>query len=571
MQALKKLKSTSPKYVKQALDALPATLDDTYTRALLDIEEMYHDHALRLLQWLAYAHSPPTLGELVEAAVTNPDHESSIDADDRGDLDDTLNILSGLVTVEESKDADVEGHSKTRSFTPSASTTDHDKTVVASQSRNITSDTRVRLAHFSVKGYLESKRILKSSADQFYLESATAHRALSQSCLTYLRYYSISPGKTLTEQDLETFPLLKYAAQSWFYHSALQYGGEISREISFLHSEQGKHDWLLVYDPHKPWEKPFKGHEDEEKVAGSAIYYASLLGLPAVVTSLLGSRADANVVGGLYGNALQAASAEDHKEIVQLLLDNKANVNAVGGYYGNALQVASARDHKETVQLLLDNEANVNAVGGYYSNALQAASAEGHKEIVQLLLDNKANINAEGGYYGNALQDAPARGHTEIIQLLLDKEAKINAEGGYYNNALQYASARGHKEIVQLLLDNEANVNAEGGLYGNALQAASARGRKGIVQLLLDNKANVNAEGGLYGNALQAASAEGHKEIVQLLLDNKANINAEDGQYGNALQAAIAGGHEGIIQLLLDKRANANAEGGEYGSAVKDA
>ena len=103
--------------MKQALDDLPATLDDTYTRVLLEIEEMYHDHALTLLRWLAYARSPPTLSELVDAAVTNPIHESFIDADNRGDLEDTLNILSGLVTVEESKDADVDGHSETNYFT----------------------------------------------------------------------------------------------------------------------------------------------------------------------------------------------------------------------------------------------------------------------------------------------------------------------------------------------------------------------------------------------------------------------------------------------------------------------
>jgi hypothetical protein len=99
-----------------------------------------------------------------------------------------LNILSGLVTVEESKDADVEGHLKTKSFTSDVSTIDHDSADVASHSQNLTLDTRVRLAHFSVKEYLESKRILKSGADQFYLESARGHIALSQSYLTYLRY-----------------------------------------------------------------------------------------------------------------------------------------------------------------------------------------------------------------------------------------------------------------------------------------------------------------------------------------------------------------------------------------------
>jgi hypothetical protein len=392
--------------VRKALDDLPATLDDTYTRVLLDIEEMYHDHALTLLRWLAYARSPPTLGELVDAAVTDPVHESHIDADNRGDLEDTLNILSGLVTVEESKDTDVEGRSETKYSTTDVSIIDHDSADVAFHSRNLTPDTRVRLAHFSVKEYLESKRILKSGADQFYLESATGHRVLTQSCLTYLRYYSVSCEKTLRVQDLETFPLLEYAAKSWFYHSTMQCGDEVNREMSLLHPQQARDDWLLVYNPESCRIKPFGGTGRVEGGSGSAIYYASLLGLPVVVTKLLSNGANVNAEGGKYGSPLQAASAQGEKEIVQLLLNNGAKVDAVGGYYGGPLQAASARGHKEIAQLLLNNGAKVDAVGGYYGGPLQAASYEGHKEIVQLLLNNGAKVDAEGGEYGGPLQDA---------------------------------------------------------------------------------------------------------------------------------------------------------------------
>jgi len=248
----KNLKSTSPKYAKQALNALPATLDDTYTRVLLDFDEIYHDHALTLLRWLAYARSPPTLGKLVDAAVTDPIYESSIDADNRGDLEDTLNILSGLVTIEESQSTSAENYSGTRISTSDVSTTGHEQGSAMFHSEHQTPDTRVRLAHFYVKEYLDSRRILKSGADQFHLESSAGHRVLAQSCLTYLRYYSASCKKSLKIEDLETFPLLKYAAQSWFYHSTLQCGGEISREMSILRLEQVRDDWLVIHDPDEP-------------------------------------------------------------------------------------------------------------------------------------------------------------------------------------------------------------------------------------------------------------------------------------------------------------------------------
>ena len=52
---------------------------------------------------------------------------------------------------------------------------------------------------------------------------------------------------------------------------------------------------------------------------------------------LLDKGADINAQDGEYGNALQAASDEDHDQVMQMLLDKGANVNAQGGEYGNAL------------------------------------------------------------------------------------------------------------------------------------------------------------------------------------------------------------------------------------------
>lgn len=316
---------------------------------------MYHQEALALLRWLAYARSPPTLAELVDAAIIDPDEESSIDTDERGGLRDALNILFGLVTIEESQLNGAESHSKTKSSTSNVSTASPDQSGAMFHSPHLTSGTRVRLAHFSVKEFLESNRILKSGAGQFYLESAIGHRALAQSCLTYLRYYSVSCEKTLTDQDLETFPLLEYAAQSWFYHSTLKCGDEVSREMSLLDLEQVRDDWLAVHSPDEPWKKPFERWEERrEKKAKSAspIYYASLLGLLAAVNKLLDKGAKVDAVGGRYGTALQAASAQGDREIVQLLLNKGAKVDAEGGAYGSALQAASARGDREIVQLL---------------------------------------------------------------------------------------------------------------------------------------------------------------------------------------------------------------------------
>ena len=347
LQELKKLKSTRPSHVKTALRCLPTTLDETYERILMGIEEMLCTDALTLLRWLAYAKSPLSLCELVEATVIDLTAEGSVEVDDRPGLDDTLEILSGLVTIEgDADDYEVHGnrHAK-RKWQQFA----EDDVELSSDRQQIAKD-HIRLAHFSIKEYLESRRILASSAKAFYLESAREHGILCQSCLIYLMHYSSSEKKLSTSQDFTTFPLLLYAAKSWFYHSALREAAAATHEVVFLCAETTLRDWLRVHQPDRIQEGSFGELND----IGSSLYYASFAGLDRVVGDLLQIGADVHDPGGNYGNALQAASYSGHEKVVQTLIDAGANVNAQGGFYSNALQAASARGHEKVVQMLMD-------------------------------------------------------------------------------------------------------------------------------------------------------------------------------------------------------------------------
>ncbi|KAI9686777.1 MAG: hypothetical protein M1822_002837 [Bathelium mastoideum] len=495
LQELKKLKSTKPRHIEYILRTLPATLDETYERTLSGIEERYRPEALSLLRWLAYAMSPPTLGELAEATIVNPmAGDGEVDTDNRGDLEDTLDILSGLIMV---LGTDKDEYNDWANGDSNMDDTDVscDALSIARPNQRVEARTRVRLAHFSVKEYLESNRIPKSSAKDFYLENAKEHRFLAQSCLTYITYYSNDGGKSSTYADLVAYPLLEYSARSWYRHSSLQEGGDVSREVSLLRSERLKRDWLLIHEPELPSNQSFLHPKD----IGSSLYYASYVGLDRVVQALLDAGEEVNAEGGYYGNALQAASLGGHEKVVRVLLDAGAEVNAEGGYYGNALQAASLEGHEKVVRVLLDAGAEVNAEGGYYGNALQAASLEGHEKVVRVLLDAGAEVNAEGGYYGNALQAASLRGHEKVVRVLLDAGAEVNAEGGPYGNALQAASLEGHEKVVRVLLDAVA-VGLD-----PALEEASFYGREKVVQMLLDAEQGL-MQGRVHGSALQAAS-----------------------------------------------------------------
>lgn len=101
---------------------------------------------------------------------------------------------------------------------------------------------------------------------------------------------------------------------------------------------------------------------------------------------------DVNAQGGIYGNALQAASVGGHEKVVKMLLDARTDVDAKGGIYGTALYAGSAGDHETAVKMLLLTEANVNAQGGRYGNALQAASVRSCDGVVRMLMDAGAKL-----------------------------------------------------------------------------------------------------------------------------------------------------------------------------------
>ena len=509
---------------------------------LTGIEKRSRKDALVLLRWLAYARSPPSLGELAEARIIDPAEDGSVNVDDRGGLEDSLDILAGLITVE----GVCGGHDASKDLWLDDSDSQELDQNFPHSIRQVEKDIRVRLAHFSVKEYLESEGILRSNVKMFYLESAREHRFLAQSCLTYLLHYSSSEEKASDQRDLTAFPLLEYAAHSWFYHSRLQGSDEVEREINLLQSDVSRHNWCLVHQPDLSWYGPFARNRD----VGTGLYYACFLGLGDVVGGLLSAGADVNVSGGEYGNALQAASISGHDNVAEILTERGADVNTSGGKCGNALQAASWRGHEKVVSMLIKRGADVNAQGGLFGNALQAASAGGHEKVVEMLLEQGADINAQDSFHGTALRAASDRGHGKVVSMLIEGGADVNAQKGRYGNVLQGASWGGHEKVVSTLIQGGAVVNAQGGFYGNALQVASDRGHEKVASMLIEGGANVNAQGGTFGNALQAASAGGHEEVVEMLIERGAHVNAQGGTYGNALQAASLAGHEKVVQML---------------------
>lgn len=381
----------------------------------------------------------------------------------------------------------------------------------------------IRLAHFSVKEYLVSSRILDSPAAGFGFDKRLADEAIAKICIGYLLHFKSL--NALSHKTLPHFPLAMYAAKFWFMHA------RAVKDPSRTLDDMTNHLLQPMSTPYTNW---IRLHQPDEyfsetdfsltpETIPSPLYYASFCALEKTCIHQLQSGVDVNIRGGLYVYPLQAASWDGEYSIVKLLLESGADVDAQGGVVGTAIRAASWRGKYSTVKLLLESKADVNAHDASGRTALQKAAEVGHVSIVQLLLEGGADINAQDKTHGPALQVASYSGQYSIVKILLESGADVNARGGqFHSTALQAASREGHDSIVKLLLTSGADANASGATYGNALQVASMNGYDLIVDLLLKSGAHVNTPPGPYGSAVDAASREGHDSTVRILLDHGA-------------------------------------------------
>lgn len=615
LQELSRSKSTRPNAVKKTLEALPATLDKTYERMLTRIDIDDRSYALTLLRWLVYSYEPLTLEKLAEASIidptANPTSDGLVDVENKGDWADTLELLAGLVVTAvdqqdeiayhsndsdtdsdsdsdgdsdggRDSDGDSEGgmNSGSGNDNGNADETAHDEQSSALDidneldrslpNRLIHKHTIIRLAHFSVKEYLESSRIVDSDAHYFQFDIGREHRFLTQSCLVYLAHYSNSLQKRSSRRDLESFPLLSYTARRWWDHAKEQTYEGVTREIRFLTNDQMRQDCLRVWRPDQYQKSPFSvDHTDE--ITQPALPYASYCNLKEVVEGLIAAGQQLGVQTVKLGSALHAAAGQGHETMCRFLIDKGADVNLQGGEYGSVLYAAANRGSEVIVRLLLDVGSDVNMQGGRYGSPLHVATHNGSEVIVRLLLDAGADADAQNDRFETALQVAAHNGAEVIFHWLLDAGADVKIQGGEYGSALQAAVKRNSESIVRSLLAAGADANVQGGDYGSAIQLAAHVGSETIVRLLLDAGADPNLQSGFAKSALQEAVFYDRGNIARLLLNAGADANFASRRFGGALQAAALHSNESMIHLLLDAGADGNSRGGRHISALQAA
>ena len=541
--------SKTPSQAKQILETLPRGLDGFYERTLQNIEGAWREQALAALQWLAFSVRPLQLKELAEAIVIQASETPPLKEENRlWDLTAVLEILPGLVSLASYTRAESHERSeKEHSGLSEEDTRQSEENIHHMALGNIT----VQLAHFSVKEYLVSKRIVTGRVPRYSISEISANTIITETCLAYLAY--VCSIDDPFEHILESYPLLEYACYNWPQHLK-QPGPHLSESTCRLVKEF----FVTRQDAFQVWARYIDiadKHLDIFNWFTSRFWYRSKCSrLPLRPCA----ENDAPNFPLIY------ASNFDLPYLVELLAKEVDNVN-LPSYNGPQLLIAAAAlGYDQVVRFLLEAGADVNAEERAYKwtnlrgdtitsltfgDALSAASCFRHQQVVDTLLRAGAEVNAKDGY-SSALTKASIRGRDHIVNALLHAGANVNKYHGHRRSALTSAlCTKWNESTVKILLEAGADIEAIDTQVGTPLMRAVDTGSKANMVTLLEAGANVNARVGKYGNALQLVIAQRDIEAVKLLLAWGADIFQPE-KHPNAILAVIAEREEKLNDTL---------------------
>ncbi|KAF7554844.1 hypothetical protein G7Z17_g2610 [Cylindrodendrum hubeiense] len=525
--------------IKAEIERIPSDLDALYDGLINDMNPTTRAWSQMLIQWICFSRYPLSVDELRWAMAVEPhcSYKSLQQCRQSG------NYASDNETMER--------RIKARSCGLA-------ETIGPPDSRT------VQFIHQSVKDFFINKGLsilnaFNSSQMLGVPVIGSAHCNLSRTCICYLsmeeivEWSSQHPDEQNKNWMMTEFPLLRYAAYNWAFHTS-----------------QGEVDGVYQDDLLECFECPSNGltrnfSRDFSNIFLKKeiclIHVASEYGLTHLLSNYLkradelGTDIDCRHNGGW--SPLLCAVQNRHEVIIRMLLNTgKVNINAEDDHDRTPLFVATSVGCETTVRMLLNTgEVDVNVLDNNGSTPLSLAVSKGYEGTVRMLLDNsKVNVNVKDDCGQTPLWQAAGLGKKVIVGMLLcTGKVDINSRDENGKTPLFQATSMGYKTIVRMLLNSgRVNVNVSDKDGETPLSLAACMGYASIVRMLLDNsKVNVNVKDGRGRTPLWRAAELGNEVIVRMLLcTGKVDINSRDENGCTPLSLAFSIGGQSIIKLV---------------------
>ena len=585
---LEVLRHCFPASIRQILDQLPQSLDETYVRVLNQISPANQAHAHRMLQCLLVAVRPLRVEELAELLAFEfdaeqggiPKYRAAWQLDDQTQA--VLSTCSSLVTIVDDK---------TDWYFPRRGC------------RRV-----VQFSHFSVKEFLLSNR-LTSSISLYRIRPASAHTILAQACIGFL----LHSDEHTDEESAKGFPLANYAAQNWVEHA--KYKDVASRvkdgmERLFDPDKRYFAAWIEIYNIDAPLPRVYQPPVPEDDIffppspsptsSSCTLPLSSILPLiPPVfqpslplhfqpMPPLPDSESDSESEisppippfpsrpspNPLYYSVL--CGFYDLVKHLVIKFPQYINARAVYGRYEFPLFAALSEDHLEVGRLLLEHGANVDARETTGKTALLKVFSQPHRSLVdkvKLLLKHGADVNLQDRNFTSALHLAEYHGELELARILLEYKADFNSRDINGNTPLHILSYRrpgiynedNILDHARLLLEYGADMNSQDNRNQTPLHVAIRKEWFTLARIFIERGANAQAEDDYGTTPLHLLSASrihdnNALDLVCLLLGQGAEVNRLVKDKQTPLHLAMRSNWFKLALILLDHGADANAE-----------
>jgi len=420
---LEVLRHCLPPSVRRILAELPASLDETYERILLDIPKANQEHAHRLLQCLTVAIRPLKVDELAEVlaidfSATGGTPRLNEDLRWKDQEQAVITACSSLITIIDGRDSRI-----------------------------------VQFSHFSVKEFLTSGRLAASNADSLryhHIPLEPAHTIMAIACVSVL----LRLDYLIDHQSIENFPLAEYSARHFAKHA------DFDSVISHI---QDRLDFLL--DTEKPhfaawcWLASRTGRRHPEKPTGNPLHYMSDLGSPGLARYLISKQPQyLHAAVDQLGTPLHQAAAHPNAEVFLILLGQCVDVDVRDFEDRTPLHRAAYTGRVEKCRILVERGADVNARDVYGQTPLHRVTQDlpwdphdCYIDLIRFFLRLGADMDSQDEDHSTPLHIASDEGCLEAVKVLLEHGADARMENNEGQTPIQVASGGYEEEIMHLL------------------------------------------------------------------------------------------------------------------------